>query len=304
MDLLEGKLFKTFIAVVEEKSFSRAADKLGYVQSTVTSHIKTLEQNYNKRLFHRLSRGVQPTNEGYKLIRYAYELINLGELIEGAMQDSNGIAGSINIRMIESFFLFRIEPLIKQFLKNNPMINLKIDTGFQNDIVENVLQFSVDIGIVPQDPKREDILFYPITDEELVFIGTGDIYNDVLENGLDILNNKTLISYGPICIYHVKAIDILYNHDICPRDIIEVSSIEMIKKSVMCGLGYGLVPNSSIRDEVASNEINILPIKINDLFMHGFIVNRDRDLSAADKTFISAIINEFTKTDNIISMVK
>lgn len=300
IELLEGKLFKTFIAVVEEKSFSKAADKLGYVQSTVTTHIKTLEQNCNKRLFHRLPRGVQLTSEGDKLIKYAYEFINLGESIENAMKDSDEINGSVNVRMIESFFLFRIQPFIKQFLKDNPMVNLKIDTGFQNDIVENVLQFSVDIGIVPQDPKREDILFYPIIDEELVFIGTNDTYNDILENGLKILNNKTLISYGPICIYHVKAIDILNKYDVYPRNITEVSSIEMIKKSVICGLGYGLAPRSAVNDEIMGEKFNILPIIIDSLFTHGFIVNKNRDLSSADKIFISTIINEFPKINGVV----
>lgn len=297
IELLEGKLFKTFIAVVEEKSFSSAAEKLGYVQSTVTTHIKTLEEILGKKLFHRLSRGVLPTDEGNRLIKFAYEFINIGDSIQSAMKESSEVSGSINVKMIESFFLYRVEPLIKEFLNDNPMIKLKIGTGFQNDIVENVLQFSVDIGIVPSDPKREDILFYPIVEEEIVFIGTKDMDNDILENGLSVLKNKSLISYGPICIYHVKAMDVLYNYDIYPRDIVEVPSIEMIKRSVICGLGYGLVPKSAIKSEVESNELNILPINIDNSLMHGIIVNKNRDLNNADKVFISTILNKFSRSE-------
>ncbi|MCY9656119.1 LysR family transcriptional regulator, partial [Paenibacillus thiaminolyticus] len=54
IELLEGRVMKTFIAVMEEKSFSRAAERLGYVQSTVTTHIQSLEQACKQKLFHRL----------------------------------------------------------------------------------------------------------------------------------------------------------------------------------------------------------------------------------------------------------
>ncbi|WP_309273281.1 LysR family transcriptional regulator [Paenibacillus sp.] len=73
IELLEGRFSKTFIVVMEEQSFSRAADKLGYVQSTVTTHIQLLEQACGQKLFHRLSRGVKPTAAGEKLMKYAID---------------------------------------------------------------------------------------------------------------------------------------------------------------------------------------------------------------------------------------
>jgi DNA-binding transcriptional LysR family regulator len=85
IELLEGRFFKTFLAVMEEKSFSRAADKLGYVQSTVTTHIQFLENACKQKLFHRLSRGVKPTAAGEKLVKFAYQFVQLGSSIEEAM---------------------------------------------------------------------------------------------------------------------------------------------------------------------------------------------------------------------------
>lgn len=61
IELLEGKFLKPSSPSWKKKNFSRAADRLGYVQSTVTSHIQLLEQACGQRLFHRLSRGVKPT---------------------------------------------------------------------------------------------------------------------------------------------------------------------------------------------------------------------------------------------------
>jgi LysR family transcriptional regulator, cell division regulator len=104
IELLEGRFFKTFIAVIEEKSFSRAADKLGYVQSTVTSHIQLLEQACKQKLFHRLSRGVKPTEAGEKFLKYAYQFIHLGTSIEEAMNELEQPGGTVHLRMQESFF--------------------------------------------------------------------------------------------------------------------------------------------------------------------------------------------------------
>ena len=73
---MDWEIVLTFLTVMEEKNFSRAADKLGYVQSTVTTHIAQLEKASGKKLFDRLPRGVEPTEAGTALARFANNLQN------------------------------------------------------------------------------------------------------------------------------------------------------------------------------------------------------------------------------------
>lgn len=185
IERLEGRFFKTFLTVLDEKSFSRAADKLGYVQSTV-SQIKILEQICNQKLFHRLARGVEPTEAGIKLAKYANQFIHLGNTIEEMMNDLDQPRGIVTIRMQESFFLTRMTEVIRQFRKDNPLVKMRIESGFDRDIMNQVLDHTVDFGIVSRDPDRHELLFYPLVEEKLIFVGSDSLVQEVKKRGLEI----------------------------------------------------------------------------------------------------------------------
>lgn len=279
IELLEGRFFKTFIAVMEEKSFSGAAAKLGYVQSTVTTHIQLLEQACNQKLFHRLPRGVKPTPAGKKMLKYAYQFIQLGTSIEEAMQELEQPKGKVYLRMQESFFITRFSLFLEQFLQQYPQIQLRIETGFHQDILKHVLEHAVDFGIVPRDPLRSDIEFIPLIDEHLIFIGSNDLVKKVQGEGSKLLNQELMISFGMDCLYHVQASHALQEAGIEVNDALELPSIEMIKQSVKYGIGFALVPEVAVRHELAAGDFQILPIHPGIYSTHGLIVHKNRELS-------------------------
>ncbi|MBC6971519.1 LysR family transcriptional regulator [Bacillus sp. Xin] len=294
IELLEGKFFKTFIAVIEEKSFSRAADKLGYVQSTVTTHIQLLEQACNQKLFHRLSRGVKPTEAGLKLAKFAYQFIHLGMALEEAMSELDQPQGTVHIRMQESFFLTRMSPLIQEFIGSYPKIKVRLGTGFHRDILNQVLEHAVDFGIVPQNPNRSDVIFYPLVEEKLVFIASDVLVQKVESHGLDILNGEIVISFGTSCLYHTRASKLLQEAGIEGNNALEFPSIEMIKQSVKCGIGFALIPEMAVKKELEEEQFKALPLCPPIFSTHGLIVHKDRELSFPAKLFKSKVIDYFS----------
>ncbi|RAP30859.1 hypothetical protein C2W64_00026 [Brevibacillus laterosporus] len=294
IELLEGKFFKTFIAVIEENSFSRAADKLGYVQSTVTTHIQLLEQACKQKLFHRLSRGVKPTEAGLRLAKFAYQFIHLGMSLQEAMNELDQPQGIVHIRMQESFFLTRMSSLIQEFLGQYPKIKVRLEAGFQPDILNHVLKHAVDFGIVPQNPHRNDIVFYPLIEEKLVFIASDALVQRVESTGLDALNDEIVISFGTSCLYHTQASKILQEAGIEGNTALEFPSIEMIKQSVKSGIGFALIPEIGVRKELEEGQFKTLPLCPPIFSTHGLIVHKDRELSFPAKLFKSKIINHFS----------
>ncbi|MDR9854818.1 LysR family transcriptional regulator [Paenibacillus sp. VCA1] len=279
IELLEGRFFKTFIVVVEEQSFSRAADKLGYVQSTVTTHIQLLEQACGQKLFHRLSRGVKPTAAGEKLLKYAYQFIHLGTSIEEAMNEIEQAQGTVYLRMQESFFLTRFSLFMQHFVKEFPKVKLRIESGFHQDILDQVLNHAIDFGIVPRDPKRNDILFYPLVEEKLIFVASAALAREVGREGLERLNQEAMISFGTDCLYHTQAGMALQDAGIDVMEAIELPSLEMIKQSVQCGIGFALVPEIAVKKELEHGDLKLLPISSANYSMHGLIVHKNRELS-------------------------
>jgi DNA-binding transcriptional LysR family regulator len=292
---LEGKFFKTFVTVLEEKSFSRAADKLGYVQSTVTTQMQLLEQVCNQKLFHRLSRGVKPTEAGLKFAKYAYRFIQLGMSLEETMNESNAPQGKIQVRMQESFFVTRLASPFQQFLTKYPMIKILPETGFQQDILQKVLDHSVDYGFVPRNPERKEIIFYPLVEETLIFAASKDMAEKVELEGAAALQREILICFGATCLYQTHAIKLLQEYGVQEINAIELPSIDMIKETLQCGMGYALLPRISVEKELAEDKFEILsfcqPITID----HGLIHHRDRELSHPSKLFRDYIL-EFFKT--------
>ncbi|MCP1136261.1 LysR family transcriptional regulator [Paenibacillus polysaccharolyticus] len=293
VELLEGRYFKTFIAVLEEKSFSRAADRLGYVQSTVTTHIKLLEGLCNQKLFHRVARGVIPTEAGLKLEKYANQYIRLGNCIQEEMSDLDQARGTVSLRVQESFFLTRMTELIQFFINEHPLIKLRIESGFNQNIIDKVLNHGVDFGIVPRDPQRHEVLFYPLVQEKLILVASNHLSQEVESDGLHVLNNQTLISFGTSCLYHSQSSKVLEEEGILTADALELPSLEMIKQSVKQGIGFAMIPEVSVKEELESGEFKSLQLSTELSSLHGLIVNKDRELSYAAKLFRNAVLDYY-----------
>lgn len=293
IDSLEGRFIMAFIALLEEKSFSRAADRLGYVQSTVTTHIQQLEKISGQKLFHRYPRGIEPTEAGKVFSKYAYQYVHLGQLLKESMNELNQPSGTICIRTQESFFLTRMLPFVQEYTRNYPSVNLRIEQGSHQDILKGVLDYELDFGIVPQNPNRHDILFYPIIEETIVFVASEDIAQKVKNEGVQILNGQLFISSGTSCLYHTSALDVLKNDGIMIKDALELPSLEMIKQYVSCGKGFALVPEIAINNELKTGKLRILRFNSNISFSHGLIVHKNRELSFTAKSFQSELVSFF-----------
>ncbi|MCY9659294.1 LysR family transcriptional regulator [Paenibacillus chondroitinus] len=293
IDLLEGRFFKTFIAVMEEKSFNRASEKLGYVQSTVTNHIQLLERACGQKLFYRLSRGVKPTEAGLKLAKFAHQFVHLGLTLEEAMNESNQPKGTIHLSMHESFFVTRMASLIEKFRLDYPMVRFKLETGYHQDVIDDVSQYVVDFGIVPRDPGRDDVIFYPMLQEELIFIASHELTEKVETDGLNVLNHEAVISFGNSCLYHTHANMILEETGVETSGAIQYPSIEMIKKAVKCGIGFALIPKIAAEKELEQGDFQSLPLPTGIFSTHGIIVNKDRELNFPAQMFKSFVLDSY-----------
>ncbi|MFD1906415.1 LysR family transcriptional regulator substrate-binding protein [Paenibacillus rhizoplanae] len=86
------------------------------------------------------------------------------------MNELDQPCGTIRIRTQESFFLTRMLPFVQEYIRNYPNVNLRIEQGSYQDILNGVLDYELDFGIVPQDPNRQDILFIQLWRRRLFFL--------------------------------------------------------------------------------------------------------------------------------------
>lgn len=284
-----------FIALLEEKSFSRAADRLGYVQSTVTTHIQQLEKISGHKLFHRYSRGTELTEAGKVFSKYAYQYVHFIQSLKESMDELEQPCGTLRVRTQESFFLTRMLPFLQEYTSNFPSVNLRMEQGSHQDILKGVLDYVLDFGIVPQNPNRHDILFYPLMNENIVFAASLDIARKVESAGVEVLNEELFISSGTSCLYHTTAVDVLKNAGIIVKDPLELQSLEMIKQYISLGKGFALVPEIAVSSELKTGVLKLLPLSRQLNFSHGLIVHKDRAQSFTAQSFQSELLRFFNR---------
>jgi LysR family transcriptional regulator, cell division regulator len=286
LERLEGRFLVTFLTVLEEGSFSRAAEKLGYVQSTVTSQIQLLEQECRQKLFHRLPRGVKLTDAGEKLASFARQFVHLGQSLEEALGSLDHPRGSVRVRALESFCVSRLSSFLKPFFVEYPEVTMLLDTGFHSDIVEQVASHAVDFGIVPKDPGREDLIFEPLVKEKMVLVATRELADRIHSNGWDQLSGVQIIGFGSRCIYQIDGRKLLTELGMpAEANLAEFPSTELIRHMIICGVGVAFVPEITMERDIAEGTIVRLPTPNQMQLTHGLIWHKDRVLNMPSKAF-------------------
>ena len=119
----------TFIHVAELGSFTKAAERLGYSQSTISFQIKQLEDEFNCLLFERINHTVTLTEKGRELVSYAHKIRSLTDEFKEKMEEEKECSGHIHIVTPDSVCDDMISRCYMNFHKKHPLISIKFTTG-------------------------------------------------------------------------------------------------------------------------------------------------------------------------------
>lgn len=116
----------TFMYTAELNSFTKAAQTLGYSQSTISFQIKQLENELDTQLFERINRTVTLTEKGREVLKYAQQVTKLTQELEKNMQNENQVAGHVSLAMADSLCDSMFRDGFRSFRQSFPGITLKI----------------------------------------------------------------------------------------------------------------------------------------------------------------------------------
>src|SRR4051812_25619454 len=135
---------ETFLAVAEERSFSRAAARLHRTQPAVSQAIAKLESELGEMLLERSSRDGTLTDAGEVLKEYAQKLLNLRSEAAGALQELRELhRGRLNVAANEYTCLYLL-PLLDEFRRGNPRIKVAVQRALASRIPDEVLMHAVE----------------------------------------------------------------------------------------------------------------------------------------------------------------
>lgn len=171
--IMDIELAKTFLAVAAAGNFVNAADKLHVTQSTVSARIKLLEQQLGTSLFHRGRSGAELTAAGERFLRHAKALVRI---MEQALHDvglsssfTAGLTLSGRIALWEGFL-----PIwVKWMRQHAPQVSLRLEIGFEEDIMQGLVRDNIDIGVMYTPESRPSLAVDHIFSESMV-LATSD----------------------------------------------------------------------------------------------------------------------------------
>lgn len=284
MDL---QTLKFFCAIAEEGSVSKAAQKLHYAQSNLSTKIMQLEQELQTPLFYRNSHGVTLTSKGELLQKYAINLINLAEETVIAIQDQDDATGNLAIGCMESIAISYLPSFLTSYHDDHPNVSVQVKTNTTELLVQQVLNHTLNGAFVAGPIKHPEILCKSVRTEQLVIIS-----NISMPNGIsyDSLLQQPLLVFPMGCTYRKILHLLLQQENLIPSQQFEFNSLGAILASVSAGLGIALFPKSLVDHLDLGKTLSIHSISSKFASVETiFIYKKNTYLSSAMRHFIEAI---------------
>jgi DNA-binding transcriptional LysR family regulator len=256
------ELLKTFVRVAELSSFTHAGDALGLPRSTVSEHVRSLEELLGARLLLRTTRKVQVTPDGQALYERSKDLLSQMDELEGLFrQDNAALSGRLRVDMPTAIARRLVMPRLSEFLERHPQIELEVSsTDRRVDLVREGFDCVLRIGTLPDTPlvARNVGLFRMIN---CVSQGYADRFG--IPRDLEELQQHRLVNYAPA----FGAADALFEYCRAGRDFhvpmpcsVTVNNIEAYEAACVGGLGIIQIPRlADVYQQQRGALIEILP---------------------------------------------
>ncbi|MBP1967861.1 LysR substrate-binding domain-containing protein [Paenibacillus aceris] len=257
---MELTYLRTFREVAKWGSYTRAAEVLGYAQSSITTQIQKLEESYGAVLVERFGRSMKLTLAGEALLQYANDIYRLHE--ESKEVVSRQSRGILSIGTIETLAAFFLPPHLQTYRQHFPDINVMIQPGNEPFIIEAVKEGALDVGIILDPPFADPELHCSILrEEELVIIASpAHKFAGTKEVLIEDLEKESLILTEEGCTYRAMLLRTLKSKHIHYSLSYEFGNLEAIKQCVMYGLGIALLPRIVVAEDIEKGRVVAVPL--------------------------------------------
>jgi DNA-binding transcriptional LysR family regulator len=241
MDLHQLRVFQ---AVATAGGFTRASEHLHLSQSTVSLHIKQLEEEFGCPLFLRVGKRVFVTEAGQVLLQYADKIFREVRNAEMSVREMSSLQrGTVRLGVSATTLIYRLPHLLVQYGDRFPNIELIVITATTESLLESVRTHALDLAIVVNPPPEQGLTITPVGAEELVIAINAD-HPLARKRTLDpgdltalrfILYEKSSAMQSLIDAFFVGL-------GVNPTITMELENTEAMKSLVRAGLGASIIP--------------------------------------------------------------
>jgi aminoethylphosphonate catabolism LysR family transcriptional regulator len=231
---------RSFHAVARMGSFTRAAEHLHVSQPTITTQVRLLEETYKVELFHRRGRRVQLTELGERLLQVSQQIFGLEADAVQLLGDAGELrSGHLRVAAVGPH---HVTKMLVDFNLRYPGIKVSVSTGNSQDVLERLLDYRADVGVLAQFERDERFVAVPFSEHPVV-IFTSSAHRFARQRSIRIadLQGERLILREQGSTTRKALEGALNKGRVKPEVVMEISSREIIREAVAQGIGIAAV---------------------------------------------------------------
>ena len=254
---MDFRQLKSFVTVVEYKSFSKAADKLHIAQPTISTHVRQLEEELGSRLILRTTKSIEITSQGWDAYRYASKILDLRDcIIDNCTASAKSII-RIGASTIPATYI--LPNMLARFAEESSETYFNVSQMNGQTVVDGVYDGQFDLGFAGINAEREGVVCQPFCRNRMVII------TPVTERYLNLQNAispRELLLQEPV-VLREKGSQKSANRYLLSLGINEeemnvvarVNDQETVKNMVATGMGISLISELAARDMVRARRL-------------------------------------------------
>jgi DNA-binding transcriptional LysR family regulator len=279
---------EVLVAVAQEQSFSRAADRLHRTQPAVSQAVQRLEAELGEPLFDRSSKDGTLTAAGRTLFDYAQQILNLRRGAQASIKELRDLHRGKVVLSANEYTVMCVLPVITVYRERHPHLKVEVKRSLASRIPSEVLGRDVEIGVVSYKPNDPALKTIPLATDDLALIVSPDHplagrkMVSVKELGLE-----SFIAHNVPSPYRDRVVRTFEKYRTPLNISMEMPTLEAIKRFVEQRAGVALLPRRAAEAEIARHQVVALTVKEMRLERRLYLIYRNNaSLSHAARAFL------------------
>jgi len=289
---MELKQLEYFIVLCEELHFTRAAEKLGIAQPSLSQQIRLLEHEVGTPLFDRIGKKNVLTEAGKTLLHHSYNIFHELSQAHASISELQGLErGSLKIGSLLTVASYLLPPTVIDFHRLYPNIELSIHGQKTDDIYRGLLENKLDLGIVFLPMEHEDLEMIPLYQEDLAFaVPIDHPMTQKHSVNLDILQEVPSVLLPDTYFMRQLINEKCHKLGFDPQPVMEMTTMESIINMISDGVGVTILPKAYLKF-IDHKSIHTVPIENPALTTQiGVVYRKNKYLCAASRIFLEKLI--------------
>jgi DNA-binding transcriptional LysR family regulator len=288
---MELSSLRVFSAVVAERSFSRAAEKLLRTQPAVSLSLQRLEHELGEKLIDRSAKDLVLTDAGHTVFEYARRFENLRQEMEDALAElRDKSAGRLSIGANESSTLYLLTH-IERYRRLYPKVKVQVRRSQSSKIPAELLNGDLELGVVSYDPGDDHLATKVIYTDSLSFVVSPQ-HRFARRKSVSIteLGMETFIAHNVVSPYRELVLREFRRHKVPLNMDVEMPTVETIRRLVQNNEGVAFLPRMCVRQDIEAGTVR--EVTVRELHVERkvrLVYAKSRTLSHAAQAFLDIV---------------